>query len=91
MRRSALKNKYYKSKCLQDKQAYKKQRNFCNRLYKRENGKYFNNLNLRNVTDNKRFWTTVNPFLSNKGNSRKQITLIEGGNYFRGQRGWQKN
>ena len=77
MKRSALENKYYKSKNLQDKQAYKKQRNFCNRLYKRERRKYLNNLNLRDITDNKKFGKTVNPFLSNKGNSHKQITLIE--------------
>ena len=79
MKRSALENKYYKSKSLEDKQAYKKQRNYCNRLYKREKRNYFNNLNLKEITDNKKFWKTVKPFLSNKGDFHKQITLIEGG------------
>ena len=66
MRRSALENKYYKSKRLEDKETFKKQRNYCNSLYKKEKGKYFNNLNVKEITDNKTFWKTVKPFLSNK-------------------------
>ena len=79
MKRSALENKYYKSKSLEDKQAYKKQRNYSNRLFKREKRNYFNNLSLKEITDNKKFWKTVKPFLSNKEDFNKQITLIEGG------------
>ena len=66
MRRSALENKYYKSKSLKDKEVYKKQRKFCNRLYKRERRKYFNNLNLENIVDNKIFWRTMKPFYPTK-------------------------
>ena len=77
MRRSAFKNKFYKSKSLQDENAFNKQRNFCNRLYKREKRKYFNSLNLKDITDTNLFWKTVKPFSSNKGNFQKQITLIE--------------
>ena len=62
MKRSALENKFYKSKSLEDKQAYKKQRNYCNRLFKREKRNYFNNLSLKEITDNKKFWKTVKPF-----------------------------
>ena len=82
MRRPALKNKFYKSKSLQDENAFKKQRNFCNMLYKREKRKYFNSLNLKDITDTKLFWKTVKPFLSNKRNLQKQITLIEDNNIF---------
>ena len=78
MKRSALEKRYYKSKSLVDEQAFKKQRNYCNRLYKREKRNYFNNLNLKEITDKKKFWKTVKPFLSNKGDFHKQITLIEG-------------
>ena len=77
MRRSALENKYCKSKSLKDKEVYKKQRHFCNRLYKRERRKYFNNLNLKNIVDNKIFWKTMKPFLSNKGDFHNKIILIE--------------
>ena len=86
MRRSALEKKYFKSKSLGDKYAFKKHRNFCNRLYKREKRKYFNNLNLKDITDNKTFWKTVKPFLSNKGDFHKQITLIEGENVISGDK-----
>ena len=78
MKRSALEKRYYKSKSLKDKEAFKKQRNYCNRLYKREKRNYFNNLNLKEITDNKTFWKTVKPFLSDKGDFHKQITLIDG-------------
>ena len=78
IKRSALANKYYKSKSLKDKQAYKKQRNYCNRLYKKGKRNYLNNLSLKEITDNKKFWKTVKLFLSNKEDFHKQITLIEG-------------
>ena len=77
MKRSRLENKYYKSKCLEDKTSFKKQRNYCNRLYKKEKRKILNNINLNEITD-KTFWKTVKPFLSNKGDVHKQITLIDG-------------
>ena len=67
MIRSALEKKYYKSKSVEDRHAFKRQRNFCNRMYKREKRNYFNNLNLNKITDNKTFWKTVKPFLSKKG------------------------
>ena len=37
------------------------------RLYKREKKKYFNNLDLNKITNNKVFWKTVKPFLLDKG------------------------
>ena len=43
----------------------------------REKRNYFNNLNLSKITDNKSFWKTDKPILSNKGDFHKQITLIE--------------
>ena len=39
---------------------------------------YFQKLNSNSINDNKTFWKTVKPFLSNKGNSnQKKIILIE--------------
>ena len=77
MRRSCLQNKFYQSKRLEDKSNFKKQRNYCNRLYKKEKRKYFNNLNLKHLTDNKTFWKTVKPFLSNKGDFHKTIKYFD--------------
>ena len=39
---------------------------------------YYNNLNEKNVCDNRKFWEVVKPLLSNKIVSNKKITLAEG-------------
>ena len=39
-------------------------KNFCSRLYKKERKKYYANLDIRNITDNKKFWKTVKPLFS---------------------------
>ena len=78
MRRSALENKFYKNRSAENKKAYKKQKNYCNRLYKRERRKFYSQLNPKNVTDNKKFWGTVTPFFSNKGCSKEDIVLVNG-------------
>ena len=46
--------------------------------YTRERKKFYSNLNLKNITDNKKFWKNIKPFFSNKGISKTEITLIEG-------------
>ena len=40
--------------------------------------KLLNNLNVRNITDNKQFWNTVEPFFSSKVGGNERITLTEG-------------
>ena len=79
MNRSRFENRYYKSKSMEDKANFKRQRNYCIRLYKRERKKYYKNLDLKNVTDNKRFWATLKPFLTDKGSKSNTICLIEEG------------
>ena len=46
---------------------------FCKKV--REN---FNNLNEKNICDNKRFWKVVEPLLSNKIISNEKIMIVEG-------------
>ena len=75
---SRLQNKYHKLKRDECLQSFKRQRNFCKRLHKRERNKFYSNLNLKNITDNKKFWKNIKPFFSNKGISKTEITLIEG-------------
>ena len=77
MRRSHLGKVYYKNKSEKSFKACKKQKNFCNRMYKKERKRFFNSLNPCLVTDNKLFWKTIKPFFSNKGNYRSQIKLVE--------------
>ena len=38
---------------------------------------YFNNINLKLITDNKLFWKTIKPVFSEKHNISRKITLIE--------------
>ena len=45
---------------------------------KKERKRYYTNLDLRNVTDYKKFWRTMKPFFSDKGLRKNTITLVEG-------------
>ena len=79
MRRSTLKTKFLKSRRDEDHKAFKKQKNFTNRLAKKERAKYFANLDLNNYTDNVKFRLTVKPMFANSGMRHNKITLIENG------------
>ena len=76
--RSRLENQYYKYKTAESLRAYKRQKNFCSRLYKKERKKYYENLNVKNITDSKKFWKTTKPFFTDKGVSRTGIILVGG-------------
>ena len=77
MRRSALEGKYYKHGSDDNKKAYRKQKFFCSRLYKKERKKYYSNLDIKNITDNKKFWQTVKPLFTDKGSKNQNITLVK--------------
>ena len=77
MRRTFLKNKFYKNPNEESKATYKKQKNFTDRLLRKEKKKYFSNLDLNNLTDNKKFWSSIKPLFSNFTNSNK-ISLVDG-------------
>ena len=77
IRRSYLENGYFKNRTNKSFSAWKKQKNYCSRLYKKEHKKYFNKLTPSFVNDNELFWKTVNPFFSNKGNFGSNIKLVE--------------
>ena len=79
MRRSTLKTKYLKTKTDENLKAFKKQKNFTNRLAKKERIKYFANLDLNRYTDNVKFWYTVKPMFSNSSGGRNKITLVDNG------------
>ena len=74
--RSRRENQYYKLKSDESLKDYKRQKNYCSRLYKKERKRYYSNLDVKKVSDNKTFWRTVKPFLSDKGAGRDAITLI---------------
>ena len=76
MKRSELMSKSIKYPILENKINFKKHRNYCSKLYKKERRDYYNNLDNKKVTDNKTFRKSVKPFLSDKGNLSSNTSLI---------------
>ena len=68
MKRSELASKDHKTMNTKDYNNYKKKINFWSKLYKKERSKFYNNLTIQDITDNKNFWKTLNPLLSDKKN-----------------------
>ena len=77
MRRSALRNRFFKNKTAEALASFKKQKNFTNKLVKKERKEYFRDLDLNNYTDNKKFWNTVKPLFSQVKGGSQRITLVE--------------
>ena len=78
MHRSKLKNKYNKNPTQENKVLYRRQRNFCVSLLKKEKKKYYNNLDIKIFQDNKKFWKTIKPLFSNKQhNPKRNIVIVE--------------
>ena len=75
MRRSELESKYFKNKTNENKARFKKQKNFCSKLYKKERKKFYSNLELNEIIDNKLFWKTIKPLLSEKSIQSSKISL----------------
>ena len=77
MKRSQLKNMYNKNYNYEKRYLYKKQRNFCVSLLRKINRNYFKNVKIQDVTDNKKFWKTIQPYFSDKGYNQTKITIVE--------------
>ena len=75
MERTRLRNTILKNPTAANKLAYTKQRNFCVSLLKKR--EYFANLNEKNITDKRKFWQIVKPFLSEKNKSSENITMVK--------------
>ena len=77
MLRSRLKNNFNKQRSDENWDNYKKQRNFCVKLLRQTKEKYFNDINVKSISDNKKFWKTIKPFFSNKGLNTNNMMLVE--------------
>ena len=66
MPRIRLRNNFFRKRSDENKWKYSKQRNYCVSLLRKTKKNYCNNLNEKKITDNKTFWKTVKPFLSDK-------------------------
>ena len=67
MHKSKLRNIFHKARAKEDGNNYKKQRNFCVNLLRNNKKDYFEKLNIKDLTDNKKFLKTIKPFFSDKG------------------------
>ena len=77
MKRSRLRNIYIKHRSLSNRENYVRQRNFCTNLLRRTKRDYYSNLDINNITDNKKFWSSIKPCFTDKINTNEQITLVE--------------
>ena len=75
MLRTKLRNKFLKKNTLESRAKYNKRGNICVSLIKKVKRNYYENLDLKDINDNKKFWATVKPLFSNKIKSAENIYL----------------
>ena len=59
-----------------EKNTKRKKKNYVS-LLKKAKKDHFANLNIKSVTDNKKFWQTVKPLFSNKAKAKTVVKLVE--------------
>ena len=64
-----------KLKTQTDLKLYKKHKNVCSKLNKKERTKYYESLDMKNVLDKKNFWKTMGPLLSDNNTVFSQISI----------------
>ena len=77
MKRSEPESKYLKNRTIDNKTEFKKQKNFFRKLYKEERKKFYSDPDLKKVTDNKQFWKTIKPLLSDECLQSSTISLVD--------------
>ena len=75
MKRTELRNKILRHRTVDSRQAFVKQRNYCVSLLKKSKRNYYRNLNVKDTTDNMRFWKTIKSIFSDKAKSAVSIIL----------------
>ena len=75
--RSRLEHRFHITRSEESKNAFKKQKNYCRKLYKKERKKFYVNQDPNNVIDGKIFWTLMKSFFSDKGLKKQKITLVD--------------
>ena len=53
-------------------------KNYCTRLFKKEKKKFYDNIDISQITNNKTFWQAVKPLFSEKHFRKRKIILREG-------------
>ena len=76
--RSRLRNKFLKNPNNLNRTNHTKYRDYCTRLFKKEKRDFYNNLDPKLISANRKFWKTIYPLFSEKHFSSNNITLLEG-------------
>ena len=77
MKRSRLRNKFLRDWADISREEYKNHRYICVSLLKKSKNYHFTNLDIKSVTDNKKFWQTVKSLFSSKVKAKAVIKLVE--------------
>ena len=85
MTRSRLRNAFNLKRNNINWKKYKTQRNFCVKLLKQNKKNYFQNINIKDTKDNKKFWKAVAPNFSNKTKTVDTIVLTENNTILRNE------
>ena len=75
--KNQISQNFFKKISDESKKRYTSQQKYCVSMLKKTKKDYYNNLNEKDVNDNKIFWKTVKPFLLDKTVSKEQIFLVE--------------
>ena len=76
MLRTRLRNRYNKDQTVENWNKFRKHRNSCVKLFRREERNYYDNLDISLVTDNMKFWKTVKPFSLDKLQTNNKTVFI---------------
>ena len=76
MTRTKLRNIFLQNRSEENRIRYTKQRNFCVSLLRKTKKRYYENLNEKFVVDNKLFWKTVKPLLSDNELVKTDVRLL---------------
>ena len=77
IKRTRLRNKFLENSNDYNKREFSKQRNYCVSLARKSKKLYYSNLDEKKVTDNKTFWKTIKPFLSDKTVSKEKVMKMK--------------
>ena len=77
MKRSRFRNQFLRDRTDIFREKYKKQRNLCVSFFKKTKKDILTNLDIKSVTDNKKFWQTVNSLFFNKVKTKTVTKLVK--------------
>lgn len=77
--RSKLKKCYLTDTSMENFSLYKKHRNHVSCLHKKDRKHLYINLDVKELSDSRKFWENVKPFLTDKSHGNNKIIFVENG------------